>query len=71
MAIVYLLAMAVHKDMGFWPSMIPVKNAEGHYKFIKKGKTRNEELVKLFKYMMYGIEVLQWSPEMESVYEVY
>lgn len=43
MALVYLLAQAVHKKVGFWPVMIPVAAGyEGTIRFVKKGKTRNQ-----------------------------
>ena len=68
MCIIYLLAQAVYRDSGIWPFMIPVATAEGVYKFVKKGKSRNEELVRLFKFMMKGIEASHWSAEMQNIY---
>lgn len=37
MALIYLLAQRVHQDKKEWPYMIPVVNAEGKFKFVKRG----------------------------------
>ncbi len=41
MAIVYLLALAVHSQQGIWPLMIPVTVSDGLTRFVKKGGSRN------------------------------
>ena len=71
MAIAYLLGLEVHRDVGVWPNLIPVYNSDGVFRFIKKGKGRNEEVASLFQYMMTGISAAEWSTDMESIYEMY
>lgn len=51
MAIIYLLAQAVHKSQSVWPNMIPVMSNDGCFRFVKKGSTREQELVRLFEYL--------------------
>jgi hypothetical protein len=50
MAFVYLLASRVFEDFGIWPKMIPVRT-DIRFKFIKKGKSLERELVRLFDYL--------------------
>ena len=52
MGVIYLLASRIHAQMDIWPCMIPVLNAEGKYKFLKRGRSRNEELKKLLFFAM-------------------
>jgi hypothetical protein len=42
MAVIYLLAQAVHKAQGIWPNMIPVVSSDSSLKFVKKGSSRNQ-----------------------------
>lgn len=48
MALVYLLAMRVYEAFKCWPQMIPVITESKRYKFIKRGKAVEDELVRLF-----------------------
>lgn len=48
MAIVYLLGLEVYNDLGYWPCMIPVYNFDKTFKFVKKGRSKNEEISNLY-----------------------
>lgn len=61
MAVIYLLAQAVHKTQGIWPNIIPVIASDGSLRFVKKGGTRNHELISLFQYVMAERKIEDWS----------
>jgi hypothetical protein len=49
MGLIYLLASKVYEQFKVWPKMIPVITDSKKYKFIKKGKSINRELLDLFE----------------------
>lgn len=51
--------------------MIPVISNDHTVQFVKKGGTRNQQLIRLFNEGMKGRQIGKWSSEMSSIYEMY
>jgi hypothetical protein len=51
MALIYLLAIRIYEQFAAWPKMIPVMAESRRYKFIKKGKDLEFELIRLYEFV--------------------
>lgn len=71
MAVIFLLAQAVNKRHGIWPSMIPVMDCTGNLRFIRKGSNKDQELVNLFELFMSNRAIEEWSKDLLSIYEMF
>jgi hypothetical protein len=71
MAVVYLLAQAVHVACEVLPAMIPVTTTDDCPRFVKKGSSRNHELSSLFSLAMGDKDVGRWSQKMAEAWTAY